>query len=85
MYFGGAVIEAGVYVDLGRMKRAVWCDLLNAILWTGSAIFSSLMCCTGTKAAIKDKLETRRQKKEVKVRMNSIEAMETGTIGEGRN
>ena len=67
--------------NLGRMDRAVWCDLINALLWFGSAMFSSAMCCIGVKAAIKNKLDKRRQRKEKKVVMQEMEEMESGTIG----
>lgn len=80
---GGADPDYAV-VDLGRMERAVWCDLVNAILWFGSAIFSSVMCCSGIKAALKAKLMKRRQKKEDLKSVNKIQEMETGTIGEGQ-
>jgi hypothetical protein len=68
--------------DVGRMKRAVWCDLINALLWLGSAIFSSAMCCTGVKATITHKLERRRQqKKEKKTVEQRLDEMESGTVG----
>jgi hypothetical protein len=65
--------------DLGPMRRAVWCDLINALLWSGSAIFSSAMCCTGTKAAITNRLDNRRQKKEIN-KMQDIGKMESGLL-----
>ncbi|KAH7377823.1 hypothetical protein BKA66DRAFT_467291 [Pyrenochaeta sp. MPI-SDFR-AT-0127] len=67
--------------NMGRMRRAVWCDLVNSLLWIGSAIFSSIMCCSGIKAAVKGKLEKRRRRKEKKVMMQEIGEMETGTVG----
>jgi hypothetical protein len=67
--------------NVGRMRRAVWCDLINALLWTSSAIFSSAMCCTGTKAAIKSRLNKRRQRKDKKVVMKEVEELECGTTG----
>jgi hypothetical protein len=66
-------------VDKGRMTRAVWCDLFNALLWLGSALFSSVMCCSGTKASIKQRIKNRRQKKEKKKMMETMGEMETGT------
>jgi hypothetical protein len=67
--------------NVGRMRRAVWCDLINALLWTGSAIFSSAMCCTGTKAAIKNRLDRRRQRKDKKLVIKEVEELECGTTG----
>lgn len=67
--------------NLGRMQRAVWCNLINALLWFGSAVFSSAMCCTGVKASIKNKIQKRRQKKEKRCVMQKMEDMESGTIG----
>jgi glucan phosphoethanolaminetransferase (alkaline phosphatase superfamily) len=76
----GSVIEPdyqGANVD--RMKRAVWCDLINALLWSSSAIFSSAMCCTGTRAAIRNQICKRRQRKEKKLMLHEMEDMEIGT------
>jgi hypothetical protein len=80
-YLVGAVEQDYKGANLGRMERAVWCDLINALLWLGSAIFSSAMCCTGTKAAIKNRLEKRRQRKGKKPVMQKISEMESGLIG----
>ena len=68
-------------VDVGRMERAVWCDLINALLWMGSALFSSFMCYAGIKAAIKAKLEKRRQRKEGKKAVIEMGQMEQGVVG----
>lgn len=73
-------VESYEDVDIGRMKRAVWCNLINAILWTGSAIFGSIMCCSGAKGAVKAKLERRRQRKEGKKMITYMGQMETGTV-----
>jgi glucan phosphoethanolaminetransferase (alkaline phosphatase superfamily) len=82
-YLNGAIEDGYGDVDLGRMKRAVWCDLVNAILWMGSALFSTVMCCSGIKAAVKEKLENRRQRKDGKKTANKMEAMESGVVGGG--
>lgn len=83
--FYQAYLESTVESDYqganqGRMERAVWCDLINALLWLGSAIFSSTMCCTGTKAAMTSKMQKRKQGKEKKEMMHEMEEMESGTI-----
>jgi hypothetical protein len=78
-YLVGAIEQEFQGTNVGRMRRAVWCNLINALLWTGSAIFSSAMCCTGTKAAIKNRLNKRRQKKD-KAATKDIGEMESGTI-----
>jgi hypothetical protein len=83
VYLNGEIEAGYADVDHGRMERAVWCNLINALLWLGSALFSSVMCCSGIKAALKGRLEKRRQKKEEKRVMNKMEAMESGTIGAG--
>jgi hypothetical protein len=67
-------------VDVGRMKRAVWCNLVNALLWVGSALFSSAMCCSGVRGSVKERLERRRQRKQRKTMMSAVGEMETGTI-----
>lgn len=79
-YLEGAVENDYQGANFGRMKRAVWCDLINALLWLCSAIFSSAMCCTGIKATIKNKVQKRRQRKERKLMIHKIDDMESGTI-----
>lgn len=84
--FYQAYLEDGVgqgyeNVDLGRMKRAIWCDLINALLWSASALFSTVMCCSGIKAAVKGKMERRRQRKQGKKGARQMEEMESGTMG----
>ncbi|KAF2125785.1 hypothetical protein P153DRAFT_93787 [Dothidotthia symphoricarpi CBS 119687] len=79
-YLATGVDERYQGVNMGRMRRAVWCNLANALLWGGSAIFASAMCCSGVRGAVKAKLEERRQKKEGKRTMKSIGEMETGTV-----
>jgi hypothetical protein len=81
VYLMGATEQDYQGTNLGRMKGAVWCDLINALLWFGSAIFSSAMCCTGTKAAITNKLEKRRNKKEKERLVQKIGEMESGVVG----
>ncbi|KAH6642054.1 hypothetical protein C7974DRAFT_384751 [Boeremia exigua] len=80
VYMGDAMTQAYEGVNLGRMKRAVWCDLINALLWSGSALFSTTMCCSGMKASIKGKIQNRRQRKEKVKMMQTLGQMETGTI-----
>lgn len=63
----------------GRMKAVVWIDLINALLWLASALFSSVMCCSGIKGAIKGKLEHRRVKKG---KSDSTNQMEEGIVHE---
>ena len=84
IYMRGNIQQGYENVDVGRMKRAVWCDLINALLWMGSALFSSVMCCAGIKAAIKAKLERRRQRKEGKKVVREMGQMEQGVIGRER-
>jgi hypothetical protein len=81
VYLGNAVEQEFEGTNMGRMRRAVWCDLVNALLWTGSAIFSSVMFCTGTKAAIKNRLNKRRQRKNKKLSTKEFDEMECGTVG----
>jgi hypothetical protein len=80
-YLAGMVEQDYQGGNLGRMERAVWCDLINALLWFDSAIFSSAMCCTGNKAAIKNKLDKRRPRKGKKPAMQKISKMESGLRG----
>lgn len=80
-YLTGAVDANYRGTSIGRMQRAVWCDLISALLWLSSAIFSSTMCCTGVTAAMKATLKKRRQRKERRVVMQKVEEMESGTTG----
>lgn len=80
VYLGGDMTPAYGGVNTGRMERAVWCDLINALLWLGSALFSSIMCCSGMKASIKGKLRDRQHRKEKKKMMETMGEMEMGTI-----
>lgn len=82
VYIGGGMEPDYTRVDVGRMERAIWCDLINALLWMGSALFSSAMCCSGMKASIKGKLSDRRERKEKKRIMETMGEMEMGTIRE---
>ncbi|KAH4954979.1 hypothetical protein HBI18_203820 [Parastagonospora nodorum] len=81
-YLSDAVKQEYEGADVGRMKRAAWCDLINALLWFRSAIFSSTMCCTGIKAAAQNRLEKRRAKKNRnQSTTQKMEEMESGLIG----
>ncbi|UPX14777.1 uncharacterized protein EKO05_0005249 [Ascochyta rabiei] len=82
VYLGGEMEPDFHRVDGGRMERAIWCDLINALLWAGSAVFSSAMCCSGIKASMKRKLNNRRKRKERKAMVGTIGEMEMGTIQE---
>ncbi|KAH7083585.1 hypothetical protein FB567DRAFT_87903 [Paraphoma chrysanthemicola] len=84
-YLEGMVEPEYRGTNLGRMTRAVWCDLVNALLWSGSAVFSSVMCCTGVKASIKNKWRRRKQEKEDSTMMHKIGQMESGVIGARSN
>ncbi|KAI8931904.1 hypothetical protein NX059_010808 [Plenodomus lindquistii] len=84
IYLHGEVDPDYAAVNLGRMERAVWCDFINALLWTGSATFSSIMCCSGIKAAVKSRLQKRRELRKKKMTVNKLEEMETGTVGAGQ-
>lgn len=79
-YLEGDVQPAYSGVDEGRMKRAVWCDLINALLWLGSALFSSTMCCAGMNASVREKIHRRRQRKEKQKMMETMGEMEMGTV-----
>lgn len=81
VYVGGQDMEPSYGgVDLGRMERAVWCDLINALLWFSGALFSTTMCCSGMKASIKGRINNRRQRKEKTKIMETMGEMEMGTI-----
>ncbi|KAK7184555.1 hypothetical protein DPSP01_009042 [Paraphaeosphaeria sporulosa] len=68
-------------MTLGRAKTAVWLDLINSLLWLGSAVFSTVMCCAGTNGAIKWNLEQSRGKNSRKDREGAAE-MESGVFHE---
>lgn len=80
VYLDGGVPADYAVVDFGRMKLAGWCNLVNALLWLCTALFSSVMCCSGTKTAVVIKIEERRQRKEEEKAGNKIERMENGTV-----
>lgn len=79
-YLSGDTPPAYSGVNSGRMERAVWCDLINALLWLGSALFSSTMCCSGAKASVKGKINDRRQRKQKQRTMDTMGEMEMGTV-----
>jgi hypothetical protein len=80
VYLNGEVPADYAVVDFGRMKFAGWCNLVNALLWLCSALYSSVMCYLRLKAAVKGKLEDRRQKRENGSLVKDVEKMETGTV-----
>ena len=78
IYLSGSRLEPEYEtVDRGRMQRAVWIDLINFLLWSASALFSTVMCCSGVKGAIKGRLEKRRHRRN-KIVSGDIECMEAG-------
>ncbi|KAF1921591.1 hypothetical protein BDU57DRAFT_584665 [Ampelomyces quisqualis] len=83
LWFVSFAVFYEAYLEGARMKRAVWCDLISALLWLGSAIFSFAMCCIGMKAAIRCKIRERRQRKDKKSILQKIGEMESGTIDTG--
>lgn len=81
IYFGkGTNVEpeyAGV--NMNRMRNALWLNLINFLLWMASASFSTVMCCSGTKAMIRGKWRNMKTKRNGKNR--SVEdRMETGVV-----
>lgn len=66
-------------VNMGRMKTAVWLDLINFVLWLSSAAFSTAMCCSGTNALIRGKWKSMRAKKTSGKSSKSSD-METGYV-----
>jgi hypothetical protein len=80
VYLRGEMETAFAGVNIGRMKSAVWCDLVNALLWLASALFSSVMCCSGIKASVKGKLRNRQQRKSEKKSMQEMGDVESGAF-----
>jgi hypothetical protein len=78
---GGIEDPDNMKADKHRMKAAVWLDLVNFLLWMASALFSTAMCCSGTKARIRGKIEKRRRTKQCKSE-EQVEAMEKGVARE---
>ncbi|KAF1963777.1 hypothetical protein CC80DRAFT_487094 [Byssothecium circinans] len=70
-------------VDFGRVKRTVWLDLVNFLLWVASAAFASAMCCAGTRAAIRRKWDGRKMKKGKGKGIGEEAGMESGVVREG--
>jgi hypothetical protein len=83
MFFvsGGIEDPDNMKADKYRMKAAVWMDLINFVLWMASVLFSTAMCCSGTKASIRGKLERRRRAKQSKIG-DQVKAMENGVLRE---
>ena len=76
-------------VNMGNMKRIVWVDLISALLWLASALFSTTMCCSGLRAKVRGKREQWRKKREEKKMRKSgaagaktVDEMERGTVRE---
>ncbi|KAF2675614.1 hypothetical protein K458DRAFT_437855 [Lentithecium fluviatile CBS 122367] len=81
IYLGNEVARNPEYAaaDMKRMKTAIWLDLVNFILWLTGAVFSTAMCCSGIKAAIRGKLERRTRKKRQRS-AGSEHRMEEGVV-----
>ena len=78
-YCANEADEEYASMDTNRMKRAVWVDMVNFLLWFASAVFSMVVCCSGIKGATRGKLERRRLGKD---RSNwGIAEAEEGVIG----
>jgi hypothetical protein len=84
VYLSGEVAADYAVVDFGRMDLAVWCNLVNGLLWLGSAVFSTVIGWSGFKAAVMGKLEERRLRKEDKNVVEKTENMETGAVASGQ-
>ncbi|KAF1979583.1 hypothetical protein BU23DRAFT_445384, partial [Bimuria novae-zelandiae CBS 107.79] len=57
-YLSGQQLETEYQgVNIGRMKAAVWLDMIKFWLWLASALFSTVMCCSGVKSAIKGNMQ----------------------------
>ncbi|CAI6335130.1 unnamed protein product [Periconia digitata] len=67
-------------VELRRMRNAVWLDLVNFVLWLASAIFSTIMCCSGTKAAVRGKLNGMKAKRRNGKYEDAENGMESGVV-----
>jgi hypothetical protein len=70
-------------VNVGNMKRIVWIDLISALLWMASALFSTTLCCSGVKAKIRGKKEQWRLKRDAKKHRaadRTAHEMEEGTV-----
>ncbi|KAF2628871.1 hypothetical protein BU25DRAFT_409375 [Macroventuria anomochaeta] len=80
VYLNGEIPADYAVVDPRRMRIAGWCNLVNALLWLGSALFSSMSCCSGIKAAMEVKLEKRRQRKENRTVVNKVQETKIGTF-----
>lgn len=71
-------------VNIGVMKNVVWIDLINALLWVTSALFSTTMCCSGLKAKIRGKKEEWRVKRANRVKQTGCKAMDEMEQGQVR-
>jgi hypothetical protein len=66
-------------VDMERMKIAICFDPVNFPLRLASAVFSTDMCCSVTKAMVRRKLEKRRMRQRNKI-AKPFQAIEEGII-----
>ena len=77
-YLSDQPIETDHYdTNMGKMRTLVWIDMINFLLWLASAMFSSIMCCSGIKGAIKGRLAYRRAKKN---KLDGMAASEKGIV-----
>lgn len=67
--------------NVSNMKRIVWVDLISALLWLASALFSTSLCCFGLRAKIRGKKEQWKAKRKAKKQKNAndtVNEMERG-------
>ncbi|KAF2659645.1 hypothetical protein K491DRAFT_622444 [Lophiostoma macrostomum CBS 122681] len=67
-------------VNVSRMRSAVWLDLVSALLWFASAVFSTTMCCSGMKGGMRGKRERWHLRNNKNTKDEELGEMETGTI-----
>lgn len=82
IYFGRDTNVEPEYagVNMSRMRNAVWLDLINFLLWLASALFSTVMCCSGTKAMLRGKWRNMKTKRRGGKDRSVEDRMETGVV-----
>jgi hypothetical protein len=80
IYVPGEVETKYAGVNVSRMRSVVWLDLISALLWFSSAVFSTTMCCSGLKGGLRGKREQWRLRKQKNTKEEEMEEMETGTV-----
>ncbi|KAH7113744.1 hypothetical protein B0J11DRAFT_139174 [Dendryphion nanum] len=83
IYYVDSIEPEYAGVNIGRMKRTVWCDLVSGLLWMSSALFSTTMCCSGLRAKIRGKKEAWREKKAVKKGKRAERETDVGRMEQG--